>query len=68
MPTTSAGAKQWTLGYNYNITKETKVYAFYTTVDNDGNGNFVMGGSTSTITAVTGAQYSSIAVGVRHNF
>jgi predicted porin len=62
------GAKQWTLGYNYNITKTTKVYAFYTMVDNDDNGNFVMGGSTNTIGAATGAQYSSIAVGFRHNF
>ena len=62
------GAKQWTLGYNYNITKLTKVYAFYTMVDNDNNGNFVMGGSTNTIGAATGAQYTSIAVGLRHNF
>jgi predicted porin len=62
-----AGAKQWTLGYNYNITKTTKVYAFYTMVDNDNSGNFVMSGS-STIGAATGAQYSSIAVGFRHNF
>ena len=62
------GAKQWTLGYNYNITKLTKVYAFYTMVDNDTNGNFVMGGSTNTIGAATGAQYTSIAVGLRHNF
>ena len=30
-----SGAKQYTLGYNYNITKLTKVYAFYTAVDND---------------------------------
>jgi predicted porin len=64
----SAGAQQWTIAYNFNITKATKVYAFYTTVDNDNNGNFMMGGSTSTITSVQGAQYSSIAVGVRHNF
>ena len=63
-----AGAKQLTLGYNYNITKQTKVYGFYTTVENENNGNFVMGGSTSTITAVTGASYSSFAIGVRHNF
>jgi predicted porin len=63
-----AGAKQWTLGYNYNITKTTKVYAFYTMVDNDNAGNFIMGGSTSTIASATGAQYSSIAVGFRHNF
>jgi len=63
-----AGAQQWTLGYNYNITKQTKVYAFYTTVENDDNGNFVMGGSTNTFIGVTGASYSSIAIGVRHNF
>jgi predicted porin len=63
-----AGAKQWTLGYNYNITKTTKVYAFYTMVDNDNAGNFIMQGSTSTIASATGAQYSSIAVGFRHNF
>jgi predicted porin len=62
------GAQQWTLGYNYNITKTTKVYAFYTMVDNDNNGNFVMGGSTNTVLPATGAQYSSIAVGFRHNF
>jgi len=62
------GAKQYTLGYNFNITKQTKVYAFYTAVDNDDNGNFFMGGSTSTITAVRGAKYSSIAIGLRHNF
>jgi predicted porin len=62
------GAQQWTLAYNYNITKQTKVYAFYTMVDNDNNGNFVMGGSTNTFVGVTGASYSSIAVGVRHNF
>jgi predicted porin len=64
----SSGATQFTLAYNYNITKTTKVYAFYTTVDNDTNGNFVMGGSTNTVSAATGAQYTSIAVGFRHNF
>ena len=64
------GAQQWTIGYNYNITKTTKVYAFYTTVDNDNAGTFLMGGSTSTLPATSpaGAQYTSIAVGFRHNF
>jgi predicted porin len=65
----SSGAKQWTVAYNYNITKQTKVYAFYTMVDNETNGTVVIGGSTSTIPAGgPGAQYSSIAVGLRHNF
>jgi predicted porin len=64
----SEGGKQWTLGYNFNITKATKVYAFYTTLDNDDNGNFTMGGSPKTPTTAMGAKYSSFAVGVRHNF
>lgn len=63
-----AGAKQWTLAYNYNITKQTKVYAFYTTVDNDRAGTFTLGTGTSNMVSVAGAQYSSIAIGVRHNF
>src|SRR3989449_2564679 len=38
--TSNDGAKQWTLGYNYNITKETKIYGFYTKVDNDSSGTY----------------------------
>jgi predicted porin len=65
--TSSDGAKQWTLGYNYNITKETKIYGFYTKVDNDSNGTY--GASNfANITQVTGLDISSIAIGVRHNF
>lgn len=64
----SEGGKQWTLGYNFNITKATKVYAFYTTLDNDDNGSFTMGGSPTTPTTASGAKYSSFAIGVRHNF
>jgi predicted porin len=56
------GARQWTLAYNYNITKETKVYGFFTTVDNDTNGNYGF------VTNSPGADNRSIAVGVRHNF
>jgi predicted porin len=65
----SAGARQYTLGYNFNITKQTKVYAFYTVVDNENNGSFMLGTSTSNLTTGSaGAEYSSFAVGVRHNF
>jgi predicted porin len=59
------GANQWTLGYNYNITKETKVYAFFTTVNNDDNGNYA---GFANPNGVTGVDMRSIAVGVRHNF
>jgi predicted porin len=59
------GANQWTLGYNYNITKETKVYAFFTTVNNDDNGNYA---GFANPNGVAGVDMRSIAVGVRHNF
>jgi predicted porin len=49
-------ASQFTVGYNYNLSKRTKVYAFYTKVD-DAKG--VYG---------TGGDFSSFAVGLRHNF
>lgn len=67
----SDGAKQYTLAYNYNITKETKVYAFYTTVDNDTNGNYggaVFGPTNGVVNVTNGLNIQSIAVGVRHNF
>ena len=56
------GAKQWTVGYNYNLTKEFKLYTFYTVVDNDTNGNY--GFRTST----PGLDNKSLAVGARYNF
>ena len=64
------GAKQWTLAYNYNLTKESKIYAFYTKVDNDTNGTYGAGNfnANMTIVQVPGLAISSIAVGVRHNF
>jgi predicted porin len=65
---TNDGAKQWTLAYNYNITKETKVYGFYTRVHNDTNGVYGLGTGTANVTSVAGLEISSIAIGVRHNF
>ncbi|MBB5206211.1 putative porin [Inhella inkyongensis] len=46
---------QYTLGYNYNLSKRTKVYAYYTDRD------------TARGTARSG-EFSSLAMGVRHNF
>ena len=56
-------ATQWTIAYNYNLSKRTKVYAFYTTVD---NGNLSYFGATGANGAVLDP--SSFAVGIRHNF
>jgi predicted porin len=50
----SAGASQWTLGYNYNLSKRTKVYAFYTAIDQK--------------LAKSAGDFESLAVGIRHNF
>lgn len=57
----SSGAKQWTVGYNYNLSKRTKVYAFYTELDDDSGSNFYVG-------AANGAKFQSLAAGLRHNF
>jgi predicted porin len=48
----NTGASQMTLAYNYNLSKRTKVYTFYTKVNAD----------------AAAADFSSLAVGVRHNF
>ncbi len=53
-------AKQFTLGYNYNLSKRTKVYAFYTKVDNKAAAAYATGAA--------GVDFSSAALGVRHNF
>ncbi len=51
----ATNADQWTLGYNYNLSKRTKLYGYYTTKD--------------TVRAVDNAgEFSSMAFGVRHNF
>lgn len=52
----TGGAKQYTLGYNYNLSKRTKVYGFYTKTD------YNMTGVGSL------PDFSSLAAGIRHNF
>jgi predicted porin len=54
------GATQYTLGVNYNLSKRTKVYGFYTKVNNQAAASYVSG--------TAGDDVSSLAVGVRHNF
>jgi predicted porin len=51
----ATAADQWTLGYNYNLSKRTKLYGYYT--DRDTNKN-----------ARRNGEFSSLAMGVRHNF
>jgi predicted porin len=53
-------ATQATLAYNYNLSARTKVYAFYTRVDNKAAASY--------LTGKAGTDFNSFAVGVRHNF
>ncbi|GAA3995119.1 porin [Comamonas faecalis] len=55
-----SAATQWTLGYNYNLSKRTKVYAFYTKVNNKANADYLTGSA--------GDDFRSVAMGIRHNF
>ena len=55
-----SAANQYTIAYNYNLSKRTKVYTYYTKVDNKVNAGYMTG--------VDGVDFSSFAVGVRHNF
>jgi predicted porin len=55
-------ANQFTAGYNYNLSKRTKVYAFYTKLDvKDGAAALGLYGDGL-------KEFSSLAFGVRHNF
>jgi predicted porin len=60
----NSDAKQYTVGYNYNLSKRTKLYAFYTAVDN--GDAFSYFGATNR--AGRALDSSSVAVGMRHNF
>jgi predicted porin len=55
-----SAARQFTVGYNYNLSKRTKLYTFYTKVDNKAGASYGTG--------VAGADFQSLALGIRHNF
>ncbi|WP_346289045.1 porin [Zoogloea sp.] len=66
--TSDTGAKQYTLAYNYNLSKRSKVYAYYTKIDNDAARSAGGGGAYSFLGSSAGLDNSSIALGIRHNF
>lgn len=48
------GGKQYTLGYNYNLSKRTKLYGYYTAIDSSQANKL--------------NDFTSLAAGIRHNF
>ncbi len=55
-----SGAKQFTVGYNYNLSKRTKVYTYFTKLAVDENAALPAN--------IQQADYQSVALGIRHNF
>lgn len=76
--TSSEGAKQWTVGADYSLSKRTSLYALYTTLRNDtnssrtlGNNSGVLGANTgiATVTASgAGEDPKAFSVGMVHSF
>ena len=73
-----SGAKTYSLGADYNMSKRTKVYALYTKTKNDTNASYGVGAgqgssyvpnnNTSGTFGNTGDDPSVLSVGVRHSF
>jgi predicted porin len=60
----SSDALQYTLGYNYNLSKRTKVYTYYTVIDDSRAGIYTSGPRAGG----KEGEFSSLAFGLRHNF
>lgn len=75
---TSQGAKQWTIGADYTLSKRTNLYALYTKLQNGtnssralGTGATVLGSNTGVATvsaASAGADPSAYSIGFVHSF
>ncbi len=66
--THDTAAAQYTLAYNYNLSKRTKLYTYYTKIDNDAAKRTGGGGAYSFLGTAPGLDNSSVALGIRHNF
>lgn len=63
------GAKQWTLGYDYNLSKRTSVGVNYTKLDNDTAATYDFSNLTGKGTAtVAGADAKQFYAGIRHAY
>lgn len=64
------GAKQYTLAYNYNVDSQFKLYALFTTIEQDSATAYYQGNASRFIAGSTGNgnKLSSFGVGTRYNF
>ncbi len=59
---------QWTLAYNYNLSKRTKVYALYSNINNAVYSNVIGNTFSSLSTTDDAAKFRTFGVGIRHFF
>jgi predicted porin len=69
--TTASGASQFSLGYDHSLSKRTTVYALYTALKSDANGNYGLstngtGGANTTLGL--GNNPSALSFGMKHTF
>jgi predicted porin len=62
----NSDARQYTLAYNYNLSKRTRVYTYYTKIDNKSAAGYNF--DNESLGAPIGKDSSALAVGIRHNF
>jgi len=60
-----SAATQWTVGYNYNLSKRTKLYTYYTAVS-AGDATYI--NKLGDAVQYYGGDRNHFAVGIRHNF
>jgi predicted porin len=65
--TANSDATQFTAGYNYALSKRTKVYGYFTEVK-DGSANLYNSGNFGIASTGSSTKFSAIAGGIRHNF
>jgi len=66
-----SGAKQYTVGVDYNLSKRTTASVFYAQIKNDTNAGFDIGraqGVSDSTTVANGADPSVLALGLKHTF
>ena len=70
--TSGLGAKQWTLGYGYALSKRTEGYLYYTKIANKESASYTptIGGSADVVTGAfgVGSDPQALGLGIRHTF
>lgn len=64
------GADFWVLGVDYALSKRTVAYALYSSLDNDRDANYTIGGNgtTGAFAAGAGNNPSGLSIGMKHSF